>query len=208
MHSFSEQCLDMARSMLAHNIDSIQPNGTVLPVPGEQSRSDEPGHVAFALGEYYRNTGETTLGGHDLIDLAARCITAQMFTEPAAENGLAYAALGLLAFGPSKERNPIWERLVDETKERIDKQLLHRSDYDNHWQSFNIAKAVARFSLGLSKKDETSRLIERMVDRVQHTSSTGFFDDAAPPHSSSTPTAACATANCPRCAPTPRNTSK
>ena len=168
----------MARSMLGHNIDSIQPNGTVQPVPGEQSRPDEPGHVAFALGEYYRATGETTLNGHDIIDLAARCITAQMFTEPAAENGLAYAALGLLAFGPSKDRNPVWERLVDETKERIDKQLLHRSDYDNHWQAFNIAKAVARYSLGLSKKDETSRLIERMVDRIDQTSSTGFFDDA------------------------------
>lgn len=168
----------MARSMLGHNIDSIQANGTVLPVPGEQSRPDEPGHVAFALGEFYRNTGETTLDGHDIIDLAARCITAQMFTEPAAENGLAYAALGLLAFGPSKDRNPVWERLVDETKERIDKQLLHRSDYDNHWQSFNVAKAVARYSLGLSKKDETSRLIERMVDRINQTSSTGFFDDA------------------------------
>jgi hypothetical protein len=178
MHSFSEQCLDMARSMLGHNIDSIQPNGTVLPVPGEQSRPDEPGHVAFALGEFYRSTGETTLDGHDIIDLAARCITAQMFTEPAAENGLAYAALGLLAFGPSKDRNPVWERLVDETKERIEKQLLHRSDYDNHWQAFNIAKAVTRFSIGLSKKDETSRLIERMVDRVGQTSSTGFFDDS------------------------------
>ena len=102
-----------------------------------------------------------------------------MFTEPAAENGLAYAALGLLAFGPSKDRNPVWERLVDETKERIEKQLLHRSDYDNHWQSFNIAKAVARYSLGLSKKDETSRLIERMVERINQTSSTGFFDDAS-----------------------------
>ena len=168
----------MARSMLGHNIDSIQPNGTVLPVPGEQSRPDEPGHVAFALGEFYRSTGETTLDGHDIIDLAARCITAQMFTEPAAENGLAYAALGLLAFGPSKDRNPVWERLVDETKERIEKQLLHRSDYDNHWQAFNIAKAVTRFSIGLSKKDETSRLIERMVDRVGQTSSTGFFDDS------------------------------
>ena len=164
--------------MLGHNIDSIQPNGTVLPVPGEQSRPDEPGHVAFALGEFYRSTGETTLDGHDIIDLAARCITAQMFTEPAAENGLAYAALGLLAFGPSKDRNPVWERLVDETKERIEKQLLHRSDYDNHWQAFNIAKAVTRFSIGLSKKDETSRLIERMVDRVGQTSSTGFFDDS------------------------------
>src|SRR5690606_16922100 len=94
------------------------------------------------------------------------------------ENGLAYASLGLLCYGPSRERNPVWERLVEETQERIDKSLLHRSDYDNHWQSFNIAKAVARFSFGLSKKDETSRLIERMVDRINHTSSTGFFDDS------------------------------
>jgi hypothetical protein len=178
MHSFSEQCLDMARSILGHNLDSIQPDGTVLPAPGEQSRPDEPGHVAFALGEYYRGTGETTLKGYDIIDLAARCVTAQMFTEPLAENGLAYAALGLLCFGPSKDRNPVWERLVEETQQRIDKQLLHRSDYDNHWQAFNIAKAVARFSFGLSKKDETSRLIERMVDRINQTSSAGFFDDS------------------------------
>ncbi|PTY04626.1 hypothetical protein DB347_18090 [Opitutaceae bacterium EW11] len=169
----------MARSMLGHNLDSIQPDGTILPATGEHPRPDEPGHVAFALGEFYRATGESTLKGYDLIDLAARCITAQMFTEPAAENGLAYASLGLLCFGPSKERNPVWERLVEETKVRIDKQLLHRSDYDNHWQAFNIAKAVARFSFGLSKKDETSRLIERMVDRIDQTSSTGFFDDAA-----------------------------
>src|SRR5882724_2222944 len=105
MHSFSEQCLDMARSMLGHNLDAIQPDGTVLPAPGEQPRPDEPGHVAYALGEYYRATGETTLKGFDLVDLAARCITAQMFTEPAAENGLAYAALALLAFGPSKKRS-------------------------------------------------------------------------------------------------------
>jgi hypothetical protein len=112
MHSFSEQCLDMARSMLGHNLDSIQPDGSVLPAPGEAARTDEPGHVAFALGEYYRATGEATLKGYDLVDLAARCITAQTFTEPAAENGLAYAALGLLCFGPSKERNPVWERLV------------------------------------------------------------------------------------------------
>jgi hypothetical protein len=178
MHSFSEQCLDMARSILGHNLDSIQPDGTVLPANEEQSRADEPGHVAFALGEYYRATGETSLQGRDLVDLAARCVTAQAFTEPPAENGLAYASLGLLCFGPSKERNPVWERLVPETQERIDKQLLHRSDYDNHWQAFNVAKAVARFSFGLSKKDETSRLIERMVDRIEQTSSAGFFDDS------------------------------
>jgi hypothetical protein len=178
MHSFSEQCLDMARSILGQNLDAIQPDGTLLPVQGEQSRLDEPGHAAYALGEYYRATGETTLKGYDLVDLAARCVTAQMFTEPAAENGLAYGSLGLLCFGPSKERNPVWERLVEETQVRIDKQLLHRSDFDNHWQAFNIAKAVARFSFGLSKKDETSRLIERLVDRINQTSSSGFFDDS------------------------------
>ena len=110
MHSFSEQCLDMARSILGQNLDAIQPDGTLLPVQGEQSRLDEPGHAAYALGEYYRATGETTLKGYDLVDLAARCVTAQMFTEPAAENGLAYGSLGLLCFGPSKERNPVWER--------------------------------------------------------------------------------------------------
>jgi hypothetical protein len=168
----------MARSILGHNLDAIQPDGTVLPAPGEQPRPDEPGHIAYALGDYYRATGETTLKGYDLIDLTARCVTAQMFTEPAAENGLAYASLGLLCFGPSKERNPVWERLVEETQQRIDKQLLHRSDYDNHWQAFNVAKAVARYSFGLSKKDETSRLIERMVERIQQTSSNGFFDDS------------------------------
>ena len=178
MHSFSEQCLDMARSILGHNLDSIQPDGTILPAPGEEPRSDEAGHVALAIGEYHRATGETTLHGYDLVDLSARCVTAQMFTEPPAENGLAYAALGLLCFGPSKERNPVWERLVEETRLRIDKALLHRSDYDNHWQSFNIAKAVARYSFGLSKKDETSRLIERMVERINKTSSSGFFDDS------------------------------
>ena len=117
MHSFSEQCLDMARSILGHNLDSIQPDGSVLPANGELSRPDEPGHVAFALGEYYRATGETSLLGRDLVDLAARCITAQVFTEPPTENGLAYASLGLLCFGPSKERNPVWERLVPETQQ-------------------------------------------------------------------------------------------
>lgn len=178
MESFSEQCLDMARSMLSHNIDSINQDGSISPIAGEDSRTDEPGHAALAIGEFYRATGETELEGKDLIDLAARCVTAQVFCEPPQENGLAYAALGLLSFGPSKERNPVWERLVDETRERLDKLLLNRSDYDNHWQSFNIAKAVCRFSLGLSKKDETGRLIERFIERIQATSSTSFFDDS------------------------------
>ncbi|MCH6258643.1 hypothetical protein MLD52_18930 [Puniceicoccaceae bacterium K14] len=177
MESFSAQCLDMARSMLSHNLDAINQDGTITPVEGEDSRLDEPGHAALAIGEFYRATGESQLDGKDLIDLAARCITAQVFRDPPQENGLAYASLALLSFGPSKDRNPVWERLVDETRERLDKLLLNRSDYDNHWQTFNIAKAVCRFSLGLSKKDETGRLIERFLERIQSCSSTGFFDD-------------------------------
>ena len=78
----------MARSMLSHNIDSIQPDGTILPAPGEQPRPDEPGHVAYALGEYYRATGETTLKGYDIVDLAARGIA---IPAAAVEEGFAAA---------------------------------------------------------------------------------------------------------------------
>ena len=178
MQNFADQCLDMARSMLGHNLEAINPDGTITPVDGENPRLDEPGHAALAIGEFYRATGETTMGDYDLVDLAARCITAQVFTETENENGLGYAALALLSFGPAKDRNPVWERLLDPTRERLDKRLLARTDYDNHFQAFNIAKAVARFSMGLSKKDETGKLIDRFVERISQTSSAGYFDDA------------------------------
>lgn len=179
MDNFAEQCLDMAQSILGHNLESISEQGAITPVAGENSRFDEPGHAALAMGEYYRATNETTLGDYDLIDLTARCVTAQAFATEEHENGLAYAALGLLSFGPAKDRNQVWERLMDPTREQLDKLLLERSDYDNHYQSFNIAKAVTRFSLGLSKKDETGRLIDRFLERIESSSSTGYFDDSS-----------------------------
>ncbi|MGJ8638497.1 MAG: hypothetical protein ACSHYA_03815 [Opitutaceae bacterium] len=178
MENFADQCLDMAQSILGHNLESISEQGAITPVAGEEGRLDEPGHAALAIGEYYRATNETTLGDYDLIDLSARCITAQAFSPEVHENGLAYSALGLLSFGPAKDRNPVWERLMDPTREQLDKLLLERSDYDNHYQSFNIAKAVTRFSLGLSKKDETGRLIDRFLERIDSSSSTGYFDDS------------------------------
>jgi len=178
MENFADQCLDMAQSILGHNLESISEQGTITPVAGEDSRQDEPGHAALAIGEYYRATNQTTLGDYDLVDLSARCITAQVFSPEEHENGLAYSALGLLSFGPAKDRNQVWERLMDPTREQLDKLLLERSDYDNHYQSFNIAKAVTRFSLGLSKKDETGRLIDRFLERIESNSSTGYFDDA------------------------------
>ena len=177
MQNFAAQCLDMARSILGHNLDAINPDGSITPIPGETGRSDEPGHAALAIGEFYRATGETKLGPFDLVDLAARTVTAQAFTEEEDENGLAYSALGLLSFGCAKDRNPVWERLFEETRQKLDRALLARTDYDNHQQAFNIAKSVARFSLGLSKKDETSKLVERFIDRIKESSSGGYFDD-------------------------------
>ena len=178
MEHFADQCLDMAQSILGHNLESISEQGTISPVAGEESRPDEPGHAALAIGEYYRVTNEAKLGDYDLVDLAARCITAQAFTGEEYENGMAYSALGLLSFGPAKDRNQVWERLLDPTREQLDKRLLERSDYEDHFQGFNIAKAVTRFSLGLSKKDETGRLIDRFLERIESKSSGGFFDDS------------------------------
>lgn len=183
MQNFADQCLDMARSMLGQNLDAIASDGTILPVAGELPRLDEPGHAALAIGEYYRATGDANFIGtdgkpRDLIDLAARCITAQVFLEEETENGLGYAALGLLSFGPAKERNIVWERLLEPTRQRLDKRLLARTEYQSHLQSFNIAKAVARFSFGLSKKDETGKLIDSYLERVTAASKNGFFDDS------------------------------
>lgn len=182
MQNFADQCLDMAQSILGHNLDSINEDGSITPVEGEHPRVDEAGHAALAIGEYYRATQSTTLGSFDLIDLAARTITAQAFTEEEeVENGLAYAALGLLSFGPAKDRNAVWERLLDPTRETLDRRLLARTDYDNHLQAFNIAKAVARFSMGLSKKDETGKLIDRFIERIHEHSSGGFCDECPTP---------------------------
>tara|TARA_B100001248_G_scaffold262713_1_gene261369 strand:+ start:29065 stop:30822 length:1758 start_codon:yes stop_codon:yes gene_type:complete len=177
MQNFADQCLDLARSLLGHNLEAINEDGTIAPVDGEWSRLDEPGHAALAIGEFYRATNETTLEGKDLLDLAARCITAQVFDESESDNGLAYSALGILSFGPAKDRNPVWERLMDPTRECLDKRLLARTDAEGHLQAFNIAKAVTRFSMGLSKKDETGKLIDRFIERINANSTTGFCDD-------------------------------
>jgi hypothetical protein len=177
MHNFSDQCLDLARSLLGNNLQYVNEDGTVTPAPGEQVRVDEPGHAALAIGEFFRATGEVELGEYDLHDLTARCVTQQAFVEEANDNGMAYAALGLLSFGASKERNAVWERLLDPTREQLDRCLLARSEHDNHFQAFTIAKSVARFSFGLTKKDDTGKIIDRFVEGIEQNSSGGFCDD-------------------------------
>lgn len=177
MHNFSEQCLDLARSLLSNNLHHINEDGSVTPAPDEKSRVDEPGHAALAIGEYFRASGDVELEGYDLFDLSARCVTQQAFTDEASENGLAYAALGLLSFGASKERNLVWERLQEPTREQLDACLMARSDHKDHFQAFNIAKSVARFSFGLTKKDDTGKVIDRFVERIESNSSAGYCND-------------------------------
>ncbi len=178
MQNFADQCLDMARSILEQNFPAIKDDGAVSPMDGESQNPDDSGHAALAIGEFYRATQETQLGNFDLVDLAARCITAQVFSEEENENGLAYCALGLLSFGPAKDRNAVWERLMDPTRERLDERLSKQSDSNDHAQAFNVAKAVTRFSLGFSRKDETGKLIDRFVEGIGANSSAGFHDDA------------------------------
>jgi len=177
MHNFSDQCLDLARSLLGNNLQYVNEDGTVTPAPGEQVRVDEPGHAALAIGEFFRATGEVEIGEYDLHDLTARCVTQQSFVEEANDNGMAYAALGLLSFGASKERNAVWERLLDPTREQLDRCLLARSEHEDHFQAFTIAKSVARFSFGLTKKDDTGKIIDQFVERIEKNSSGGFCND-------------------------------
>ncbi len=177
MLNFSEQCMDMARAILGRNLESINSDGTIAPLDGEVSSKDESGHAAFALGEFYRATGEAEFAGFNIVDLASKCVASQVLEDSESENGIGYTALGLLSFGPSKDRNPVWEKLSEDTMKSLDRQLLARTDYEDFRQVFNIAKAVTRFSMSLSKKDETGKLIDKLLERIQQTSSGNYFDD-------------------------------
>lgn len=178
MINFSDACMDMARSILGRNINAINEDGTIMPAEGETALENESGHAAFALGEYYRATQQEKIDGVDIIKRAAACVNAQVAAGTATERGLAYAALGLLSFSPSKDRNKPYALIPDETRRLIDQRLLNRTDYSDYRQAFNIGKSVTRFSLGLSKKDETVSLIERFIDRLGKNSSLGYSDSA------------------------------
>lgn len=177
MQNFANQCLDMARAILGHNLDSINEDGSIAPIAGETSLPEEGAHALAAIGEFYRATRETQLNGFDIVDLGARCLKHQIAEVDCNSRALAYSALGLLAFGPAKQRNLIWEKLDDEQRSELDKRLLSRSEGKGIIQVFNIAKSVARYSMGLSKKDDTGRLIDDFLAYVKATSSNGFFSD-------------------------------
>ena len=179
MQNFASQCLDQTKALLKLNFSSIAADGSIIPVPGEVSRADEPGHAALAFGEYYRATGELTLERQNIVEIVTRTITAQVRLSKGSDNGMAFACLGLLAFGPTRERNPVWEQLDESTRKSIEERLAIVHDHHDHVQAFDIAKAVCRFSFGLSKKDETGPLVDRFIDRITANSTGGFHDEAS-----------------------------
>jgi len=179
MQNFASQCLDQTKALLKLNFNSLAPDGTVVPVEGEVSRADEPGHAALAFGEYFRATGELTMDRQNIAEIVARTITAQVRISQGSDNGMAFACLGLLAFGPTRERNPVWETLDEPTRALIDERLAVEHDHHDHVQAFDIAKAVCRFSFGLTKKDETGALVDRFMDRITAASTGGFHDEAS-----------------------------
>ena len=179
MQNFASQCLDQTKALLKLNFNSLSADGTVVPVEGEVSRADEPGHAALAFGEYFRATGELQLDRQNIAEIVARTITAQVRISKGSDNGMAFACLGLLAFGPTRERNPVWEILDEATRALIDERLAIEHDHHDHVQAFDIAKAVCRFSFGLTKKDETGPLVDRFMDRIAAASTGGFQDEAS-----------------------------
>jgi hypothetical protein len=179
MQNFASQCLDQTKALLKLNFNSLAPDGTVVPVEGEVSRADEPGHAALAFGEYFRATGELTMDRQNIAEIVARTITAQVRISQGSDNGMAFACLGLLAFGPTRERNPVWELLDEPTRALIDERLAVEHDHHDHVQAFDIAKAVCRFSFGLTKKDETGALVDRFMDRIAAASTGGFHDESS-----------------------------
>ena len=179
MQNFASQCLDQTKALLKLNFNSLAPDGTVVPVEGEISRADEPGHAALAFGEYFRATGELTMDRQNIAEIVARTITAQVRISQGSDNGMAFACLGLLAFGPTRERNPVWEMLDEPTRALIDERLAVEHDHHDHVQAFDIANAVCRFSFGLTKKDETGALVDRFMDRITAASTGGFHDEAS-----------------------------
>jgi hypothetical protein len=176
MQNFAEQCTDVARSILSHNLGYIDEEGNIRVADCEKPVGDEAAHVAFALGEYYRLTHETNFLQHDIIDLAAKMIVYQLENVPKSNDWGGYIALALLSFGAVKERNPVWEKLSAEVRVQLDNLLIRRDELKGNGFACAIAKAVARHGLRITKKDETGKLIDRFLAYCEEHSTGGFFD--------------------------------
>ncbi|MDR0351378.1 MAG: hypothetical protein LBH49_01900 [Puniceicoccales bacterium] len=177
MQNFSEQCLDLARSILNHNLGAISEDGKILPYGDESNVVDEQVIAALALGEYYRLTQEKVFNGFHLIELAAKCISFVVMAGEMSTRSLGYLGIALLSFGSVRSRNPVWEKLPEEVQNVICKALLTRRDNGGNSTAFSLAVAVAKYSLGMTKRDDTGKLVDRFLENLSSTTGK-FFDNA------------------------------
>ena len=162
MINFASQCLDQTKALLKLNLGSLAPDGSVIPVPGEVSRADEPGHAALAFGEYYRATGELSLDRTNIVEIVARTITAQVRLSKGSDNGMAFACLGLLAFGPTRERNPVWEKLDEATRQLIDERLAIALDDSGHDRMLRHVRLHEAAALREGAPGAASHLVQKL----------------------------------------------
>ncbi|MDR1458345.1 MAG: hypothetical protein LBI37_02345 [Puniceicoccales bacterium] len=177
MQNFSEQCLDLARSILNHNLGAISEDGKILPCGDEPNVADEQVKAALAIGEYYRLTQEKTFSGFDLADLAARCISATVTAGEMSIASIGYIGIALLSFGPVRSRNPAWEKLSKEIQDVICKSLLTKKADENNSIPFGLAIAVAKYSLAMTKRDDTGKLVDKFLENLSLISGK-FFDNS------------------------------
>lgn len=178
MRNFADQSMDVAQLILGHSLEFIGENGLVVPFAGEMNLPEEPGHLAYAMAAYVETSGQDHFGSSDLTDEIARCVAAQFYFHGDNREGNTYALLALLMMGVNLERNGAWQRLLPETQQSIEKWLLERSEGADSEAISDLVRAIARYSFGFSKKDDTDRLLDDFILNLKKNASGGFFDAA------------------------------
>lgn len=178
MRNFANQSMDVAQLLLGPCMEAIGENGLAIVPDGEWRTAHEPGHFAYALATL-RDCGGQPVNEGKLVDLIARSIAAQFYFNPEDIEGTNYAFLALLATGLNLERNPVWLRLLPETQAEIEKRVMENGRLPDHLVAFEVLRALSRYSLGFSKKDETDRALDHFIDLLNRRNSGGFFDGSS-----------------------------
>lgn len=174
MRNFADQSMDIAQLLVGHCCEQVGENGVAIPSEGEWSTADEAGHMAYGLA-VYRDISQQA-ENPALIDAIARCIAGQFYFYPDDMEGTIFAMLALLTCGLNLDRNPIWERLLGETQEKI-RQQLSQSSRNLKWPPvYRIIHALVRFSLGFCKKDDTDKAIDYFIAALKKENSSGLVD--------------------------------
>ncbi|MDR1456815.1 MAG: hypothetical protein LBI34_02040 [Puniceicoccales bacterium] len=176
MQNFAAQSWDIAQLLLGGYLERIEENGTIAPIGGEQVRTDESGHIAYALAVYHSIAEQTSAR---VVELVAGCIAAQFHFNVQDVGGCTHAALALLTMGLNLARNDAWSRFRDETQKIIESWLKTPLQVPPHQEAFRIVHAIVGHSLGFQITDNSDKLIEQWLNRARTGSTGGFMDSSS-----------------------------